>query len=644
MQFFNIHRSSLTLLSLSSLLLLGIASETRAQITSTIDVVPNHQRPQPISTRASDLLDAPSATSYSLSPLPAIAQIEAQALSTDPIEPTIQPVEQGVRVPPSLNEGVEIEQTFIYLRNAPNDVTQHDSLKHQISAAFGLRAGSQFSSLFAERGVHQVEQLPFVQTAEYRLYEAATPGRVIVAVLVTLQPQDTGQPQTPKKPSGILVNGDFSQFPTLYQSDRALFKTILNAGFGVFSDTNSWFDSTSDFVRGRYQPRDTITWPESYIEAGIAGITQIGNMPLYAYGAFSFTESATLAPDIFRDDVRFYGAIEKGYGGLLYAEKGSPISFNLSAGRQNFQLNRNFLFGQVLGSANALERGASFLNARTVYDNAVLANVRIGNFLIQGFYLNPNELPIADSESRFLGVNLKYNDNRNLELALAYITMPESNTVYLFPNGQRRTREGLQAINPRLRWTSPLGVEGLWIESEYVHEWNNHFDMSAHAGYIWIGYTFKDVPWRPSISYRFAAFSGDNPKTASYERFDSLRGGGLGDWLQGINLAKVYTNSNLLSHRVELKINPSNTLQFSLDYFYLFANQLNNLGGVAALSSLESRSIGHELMFTTRWSVSQNLFLLGVTSIAFPSSAIRRAVTEDPNPWFTFQISLFLGF
>jgi hypothetical protein len=397
-------------------------------------------------------------------------------------------------------------------------------------------------------------------------------------------------------------------------------------------------------VAGSYQPKGTVTWPEFYIEPGLGGITQIGEIPLYVYGAFSYLESATLAPDIFRADTRFYGDVEKLYGGFLVAKKGSPVAFNLSAGRQNFQLNRNFLFGQVLGSANALERGASFLNARTAYDNAVLANLRLGNFLIQGFYLDPDELPVSDSHSRFLGVNLKYDDNRNLEAALAYITVPVSDSVYVFPDGQKRTREGLQVINPRLRWTNPFGLEGLWLESEYAHEWNDNFAMSAQAGYIWAGYTFQNVPWRPRISYRFAGFSGDNPNTSTYERFDSLRGGGLGDWLQGINLAKVYGNANLLSHWVEFQVNPTSTLQFSLDYFYLFADQLNNLGGRPVLSNLESRDIGQEVMLITRWSVSQNLFLLGVTSIAFPGSAIQRAVTEETSPWFTFQVSLFLGF
>ncbi|MFB2834424.1 alginate export family protein [Floridanema evergladense] len=640
------YRYFLGFISISTLSVLGFASVGFAQVTPTVN-----NNNQVIFTRAIDLLEqqtsAEGEQKITLEELSIFDRLQStnqvsQQTESSPIN-SYDP-NAGILIPPRVAEGSAIERVYIHLKNPTNDPAKNQQLQQQITETFAIRAGSSFSPLFAQKATNQVQQLAFIESAEYRVYQADNPGGVIVALLVTLQPEETSKPPQAKEPRGIFVTGRFGDFPTLYESDRTLVKLILNAGFGVFSDTNPWFGNSQNFVRGNYQPKGTITWPEFYIEPGFAGITKIGNIPLYVYGAFSFTQSATLAPDIFRDDTRFYGAVEKLYGGFLFTEKGSPISFNISAGRQNFQLNRNFLFGQVLGSANALERGASFLNARTVYDNAVLADLRIGQFLIQGFYLNPNELPIADTESRFLGVNLKYNNNRNLEAALAYITVPQSNTVYAFPDGKQQTREGLQVINPRVRWTSPFGIEGLWVESEYAHEWNSNFAMSAHAGYIWGGYTFQNTPWRPSISYRFAAFSGDNPKTSTYERFDSLRGGGLGDWLQGINLAKVYSNGNLLSHRVEFKVQPTDRLQFSIDYFYLFANQLNNLGGNPALSNLESRSIGHEVMLTTRWSISQNLFFVSVGSIAFPSDGIRRAVTEDTNPWFTFQISLFLGF
>lgn len=553
----------------------------------------------------------------------------------------VRPPTQGVQVPASFNEGAVIDRVFVHLNNPTNDPAKNQAYQKQIAESFQIRAGANFGSLFADLSLRRVQNLAFVEKAEYRLYRFDNSGQIILAILVTLQPETV---KVSKKTQGILVDEDFSKFPTLYESDRSLLKFILNAGVGLFSDTNPWFNNSQDFVAGNYQPKGTITWPEFYIEPGVGGITQIGNAPIYTYGAVSYLESGTLAPDIFRADTRFYGDIEKLYGGFLIAQKGFPVSFNFSIGRQNFQLNRNFLFGQVLGSANALERGASFLNARTAYDNAILGNLRVGNFLLQGFYLNPDELPVAETNSRFLGVNARYNDNENLELALAYITVPESDTIYVLPNGQQETRKGLQVINPRIFLSSLFDVPGLWLESEYAYEWNRNFSMNAQAGYISVGYTFLNTPWRPSITYRFAGFSGDNPDTKSYERFDSLRGGGLGDWLQGINLAKVYNNGNVLSHRVEFKVNPNNKLQLSLDYFYLFTDQLNNLGGRPVFSNLESRSIGQEFLLTTRWSVSNNLFLLGIGSIAFPADAINQAVTGKTEPWLTLQMSLFLGF
>jgi hypothetical protein len=633
----------------------GVNSQSLAEVASTADIsiAPSQELYEAASNCATDPVKTPvrSVANTAIAEGAPLANAESETQPENTAKETVvesaevRRGEQGVRVLPSQNEGATIERVFIYLSNPTNDVAQDEAYKQQIAQTFQLTAGSNFSSLFANLGLQQVQTLLFVKNSEYRLYRANRSGDVILAVLVTLQPQVTEQLPS-FQPSGILVDGDFSQFPTLYQSDRALVTTILNGGVGFFSDTNSWFGSTEDFVRGSYQPKGTVSWPEFYIEPGIAGITQVGDMPIYAYGAASYLVSSSLRPDIFNANTRLYGDIEKLYGGLLFASKDSPVSFNLSVGRQTFQLNRNLLFGQVLGSANALERGASFLNSRTVYDNTILANLRIGDFLIQGFYLDPDELPASETNSRFLGVNLKYNDNRNIEASLAYITIPQSDSTYIFPNGQQQKREGLQVINPRISWTNPFGIEGLSLESEYVYEWHNRFAMSAQAGYIWLNYTFKQAPWRPTISYRFAGFSGDNPQTSSYERFDSLRGGGLDTWLQGISLAKVYGNSNLLSHRVELEVNPTDTLQFSLDYFYLYADQLNNLGGRPVLANLASHSIGQEVTLTTRWSVSKNLFLLGITSIAFPSDALRHSVqaVRDTNPWFTFQISLFLGF
>jgi hypothetical protein len=489
-----------------------------------------------------------------------------------------------------------------------------------------------------------VQGLPFVEAAEYRLYQGNRTNTVIVALLVRLQPEQPTETPATQAPSGMAVSGSIQDFPTIYQDDRSLVKLIFNGGLGLFSDTNPRFGRADTLAPGPYEPTGTVTWGEFYLEPGIAGITQVGDWPLYVYGAGSYIVSSTVQPDIFRTDSRFYGAVEDLYGGVLVAEPDSPLAFNLSAGRQIFQLNQGFLFSQFSGSANALERGGSFFNPRTAYDMTVLADLRWGDFRLKGFFLDPDELPVANTSTQYLGTSFSYNNNEGLEAVLSYITVPQSNRAYALPNGESFTRQGLQVINPRLRQSTLFGVPGLWAEAEYAYQFSNQRSMSAQGGYFWLGYTAEEISWKPSISYRFAGFSGDDPNTSTYGRFDPLQAGGLGDWLQGINLGKIYNNSNTFSHRITLQAQPTDSLSLSLEYYYRFADELNNLGGTPALSTLNSRYIGQEFLLTSRYFLSDNFMLQGVGAIAFPGSAIREAANDGTSPWITLQLSLFMFF
>lgn len=123
-----------------------------------------------------------------------------------------------------------------------------------------------------------------------------------------------------------------------------------------------------------------------------------------------------------------------------------------------------------------------------------------------------------------------------------------------------------------------------------------------------------------------------------------MQASGLSDWLQGISLGKVYNNSNGFSHRVTFAVQPSDSLSISLDYYYRFADQLNNLGGNPVLSTLESHEIGHEVLLISRYFLTQNFMLQGVGAIAFPGAAIRQAVDDPADPWLTLQVSLFMFF
>ena len=185
----------------------------------------------------------------------------------------------------------------------------------------------------------------------------------------------------------------------------------------------------------------------------------------------------------------------------------------------------------------------------------------------------------------------------------------------------------------------------MWLQGEYAYQWNNQFAMSANAGWAQVGYTLEKVPWTPSLSYRYAFFSGDNPATQTFERFDPLLSGGNAEtWIQGSSLVKIYQNSNLITHQALLRLRPTTRFDLSLQYIYLLADDLNNLGGTQALSFLESKEIGQELTLTGRYNLSRNVLLYASGSVAFPGAAIQRVTNDNPGPWFFLQLSLFVNF
>ena len=76
-----------------------------------------------------------------------------------------QPAEDpnaGLRIPPAFAEGLPIEQVFVYLRNPTGDPAQDEALKQELADTFGIRAGGNFSPLFTDQGLNQVQRLPFV--------------------------------------------------------------------------------------------------------------------------------------------------------------------------------------------------------------------------------------------------------------------------------------------------------------------------------------------------------------------------------------------------------------------------------------------------------------------------------------------------
>ena len=561
------------------------------------------------------------------------------AQSADPGHPADP--NASFRVPPSMAEGNQVTRVYIYLWNPSGDAAADEKARKGAEAAFGIRPGGGFSQFRTSSALSQVKRLPWVKNAEVRLYSSSGGGEVAIALLVTLLGTET-KPAPPAK--GTFETGSLSDLPALWDNDQGMLKLIVNPSLGTYVDRDPWLGNPSAFV-GNPSMQRTMTHLEYGLELGLGGIVQLGRSPVSLFGAASYVWSGTLGLDVYStESSRGYGEVEDLYGGFLFAPTDSLSSFKLSVGRQKFSLNRNFLMGHVLGATNAGDRAATDLSPRNAYDMVVDADWQIDRFGIRGFFARANELPSSDTRTEYAGVNLTYNDPRSVDASLSFIAVPYSKGTYLVPGGATLPREGLRAINPRARWNRAFGIDGLWFEAEWAHEWTTNFDMSADGGGIWVGYTFTKTKGRPALLYRYSVFTGDDPSTPTYERFDTMTGGVQRDWLLGMTMTQVARGRNLRVHRFEASVKPYPGMDLSIDCYDYSADTLNNLGGNRALPEYASSHLGNEVTPTLQWMVNEHLYVQSLASFLIPGPGLRGALPDSTHVWQSYKLSFYWFF
>jgi hypothetical protein len=550
-----------------------------------------------------------------------------------PASDTPQPGLVRAPLPTIQVKGLPLATVFYDLRGTSRITGGDQRAREQIEQAFAVRPGTAFDPQVARVGLMKVRQLEFVRQAELTVYESSRPGHVVLAVSVVLGRQD-GE----AGPRG-LVAGRGRDLPILYEDEKRMLRLLLNGGVGVFSDGNPWFGNTPAFTGSSpiaLSPAEgsRATWYESSIEYGVGGVMQLRQENLWVYGAGSFLTSFSTGQDLFRSDTRSRTAIEDAYLGVLWHPNASSWVFDASLGRQNWQLNDGFLFSQFAGAANAGPIPGLYLNPRTAYEMTGVLKAHNERLRFEAFYLDPSEIGFLESDTSFLGVHAAYEAPGAWEASFAYYKVPESNTAFNAGPGGQVSREGQRTANLRVASTRPFGVNGLELGGEVAHQTHEDVDWDAWAYYGRIGYGFRDVRWTPNLSYRYATFSGDDPNTATYERFDAPLSSGLDTWVQGVNVRKVQPNSNLDTHRVRLNLAPSSKLSLTFDYWWLSADEA--MGGASR--------IAREVDLAIRWSIDPDLFFLGVAGVAFPDDRLREQAGSDLDTWTTLQASLFWTF
>ncbi|MBT0779049.1 SDR family oxidoreductase [Paracoccus sp. pheM1] len=160
--------------------------------------------------------------------------------------------------------------------------------------------------------------------------------------------------------------------------------------------------------------------------------------------------------------------------------------------------------------------------------------------------------------------------------------------------------------------------------------------MDARAGWAELGYHFADARWAPTISYRVSYFSGDDPATSAYERWDPLLSGGTGEqWVQGANHFKVVQDSNVVAHHIQARFKMSPRIEVVPQFWAFRADELNNIGGNPALSVLSDDEPGYEANVTVKWFKSKNTYIHGHVAYTVPGSAAKAALGGSAKDWLS---------
>lgn len=457
----------------------------------------------------------------------------------------------------------------------------------------------------------------------------------LTAALIAL-PQvvasQTGAPATPKD-------------PLRFESADGFIKFGLMGGVQLVHESRSFWNLARSFAPAAgFNP--TMTWSEAYLKQSLTFERRLG-AELVLHGGLSVIGSVTSGRDVF--DVRNKGrlGLEEAYLGLRFGEPGAPFWFNLSAGAQPYRIGSGMLIAD--GGADGFERGALIFGPRQAWAMTALASVGFGPLTVEGFYLQPNELRSSDTRTRLAGAKAEWSLGPNQFAGLAYGQVLNSTAPYpqAAPGGLGPpailldARDGLSFMQGYVRINPlPSAAPGLWIAGDLAVQWNDRINMRAWGGRAEIGYAFAGLPWRPTLSYAFQTFSGDNPRTRRLERFDPLfYDGSPPGWATGSNGSFVFINSNVNAHRLTLglTITPQDLLTFR--YAHVRANELGSpiqfgqatrltlANGVpAVVTGVRKAHLADDLLVEYTRVISPNIYLTLGAAYSIPGAGLKDVV------------------
>jgi hypothetical protein len=437
--------------------------------------------------------------------------------------------------------------------------------------------------------------------------------------------------------TGIFSSGNRKDFPSLYMDEKSYLKVNLAGNVVPTLMSNTWWGNGKTFTEfnpyGKNPPGvEPALDFESYLVAGLSGITRISNgkMPLYVYGTVNALGVTTMGDELYNADSHtFELQIEEAYAGIVGArttETGHLIRFLVSFGKQPYRIGNGMLICQIAGNGGVW--GGMNAWPRFAGKYVGLAKFAYDKWRLEGFYIQPNEYEFNNSETKLAGLNAEYNQSYGFSGGFTYLNVLDSKFPYFYPDYSQTTRDGLNAMNLRLQWMPKPTESFLYAKAEGGYQFNGKIPMRAYGLAFEGGWQFGNVRMRPTISYRYSLLTGDDPQTERYEKWDILYSGDdVTTWVQGPLMKNILFNSNLEVSRFQLQMFPKGwriTGQFS----YFLANQLNTVPS-PPVGTFSNEQIGQEASVIVERFVSRNIYVRLMATSLWAGKGIAEVL---PNP------------
>jgi len=426
---------------------------------------------------------------------------------------------------------------------------------------------------------------------------------------------------------------------SLFEEDGLTLKGHVDASAAYFQTGNTNFGAGRfDFFTGE-NTGDAYSF-EAVLEAGIKADYDLKNWGGF-YGGISALAVATegdgdaggVTTD--KSDLDLENLYIGWRSGEMFADSLGQDALKVSYGRQELQIGSGLLIYD--GNYDMHDKGAYWLAPRSAFKRAGLVQLDTENYHGDLFYLKSD---YTQEHTELVGINFERKNVLTGSVGASYMHILDSQQG-LFG----LVRDEMDIYTARFSEISASLIPELdfWGQYTYQGGQGKQGKIEAEGWFLEAKYSFSELPWTPSISYRYSSFSGDNDSTDNTSNnFDPLFYGfsrGWGTWYQGeIVGSYLLFNSNQRTQMLHLNASPTENLNIGAMYFNFKLDERNFYG-----APVSNRNFANEINLYADLTLSDNVSISALYGVALPEEGAKDAF-GDNKAYQLFEMMLYVYF